>query len=169
MSAPAFTRRTFAHGWASAWSSLSVAWSAFRMKARAAPFQGPAPVAIRKLDYNGQPVNAPITPMVVHNGLIYVSGQGANDNGSADELDITNHVRRTMDNVKRLVEAAGSDMDHVLELTVFLSTLEFYQAMNKAYAPYFPNRPPARCTISVAGVPGHSLVEVSCIAAVVRA
>jgi 2-iminobutanoate/2-iminopropanoate deaminase len=78
-------------------------------------------------------VSAPITPVVVHNGLIYVSGQGANDNGSTDELEITSHVHRAMDNIKRLVEAAGGDMDHVLELTVFLSTLEFYQAMNKAY------------------------------------
>jgi 2-iminobutanoate/2-iminopropanoate deaminase len=135
----------------------------------AAPFQGSVPATIKKLDYSGQPVSAPITPVVVHNGLIYVSGQGANDNGSADELEITNHVRRAMDNLKRLVEAAGGDMDHVLELTVFLLTLEFYQAMNKAYGPYFPNRPPARCTVSVAGLPGHSLVEVSCIAAVVRA
>ena len=168
MSSHAFTRRCFSHAWTSVCSGLTVAWLAPR-RARAAPFQASTPGAVKRLGYGGEPATGPIAPAVVHNGLIYISGQGANDNGSTDEPEITNHVRSAMDNVKQLVEAAGGDMDHVLELTVFLSTLEFYQAMNKAYAPYFPNRPPARCTVSVAGLPGHSLVEVSCIAAVVRA
>ncbi len=166
MSAYALTRRLFTQRWASMCSGLAVACSALRKEARAAPAEGSP---IKKLDYAGQPSKDPITPVVVHDGLIYVSGQGANDNGAADELDIATHVHRAMDNLKKLVETAGGDMDHVLELTVFLSTLEFYQAMNKVYATYFPNRAPARCTISVAGIPGKSLVEVSCIAAVVSA
>ncbi len=166
MSAYALTRRLFTERWLSLCSALTVTCTALHKGARAAPYQGSD---VKKLDYNGQPAKDAISPVVVHDGLIYVSGQGANDAGAADELDITAHVRRTMDNVKKLVETAGGDMDHVLELTVYLSTLEFYQAMNKAYAPYFPNRAPARCTVSVAGIPGRSLVEVSCIAAVVRA
>jgi 2-iminobutanoate/2-iminopropanoate deaminase len=126
--------------------------------------------AVRKLDYDGQPVKGSprIAPVVVHNGFIYVSGQGANDNGPAESLDIATHVRKVMDNVKKLVEAAGGDMDNILQLTVYLSTLEFYEEMNKAYRPYFPNRGPARATVSVAGIPGGSLVEISCIARVVR-
>jgi 2-iminobutanoate/2-iminopropanoate deaminase len=131
--------------------------------------QTASPGPIQKLDYKGNPVTQPISPVVVHNGLIYVSGQGANDNGTTPNLDITAHVQKTMDNVKALIEGAGGDMDHVLTLTVYLATLEFYQAMNKAYRPYFPHRGPARCTVSVAGIPGGSLIEVSCIAAVVRA
>ncbi|HKT13675.1 MAG TPA: RidA family protein [Terriglobia bacterium] len=123
---------------------------------------------ILKLGYDGQPSKGGISPVVVHNGLIYVAGQGANEHQEEATLDITTHVTRAMDNVKKLVEAAGGDMDHVLQLTVYLATLEFYQAMNKAYRPYFPNRGPARCTVSVAGIPGNSLVEISCIAAVVR-
>lgn len=123
---------------------------------------------IQKLGYGGKPAHGGIAPVVVHNGLIYVSGQGANENESEATLDITTHVQRAMDNVKKLVEVAGGDMDHVLLLTVYLATLEFYEAMNRVYRPYFPNRPPARCTVSVAGIPGRSLIEVSCIAAVVR-
>jgi len=123
---------------------------------------------IQKLGYDGQPATGGISPVVVHNGLIYVAGQGANENKSEATLDITTHVQRAMDNVKKLVEVAGGDMDHVLLLTVYLATLEFYEAMNRAYRPYFPNRGPARCTVSVAGIPGKSLIEVSCIAAVVR-
>jgi 2-iminobutanoate/2-iminopropanoate deaminase len=134
---------------------------------------GNAPAAqgqsgILKLGYDGQPAKGGIAPVVVHNGLIYVAGQGANEHQEQATLDITTHVQRAMDNVKKLVEAAGGDMDHVLQLTVYLATLEFYEAMNKAYRPYFPNRGPARCTVSVAGIPGRSLVEISCIAAVVR-
>lgn len=124
---------------------------------------------VQKLGYDGKPVSGKgISPVVVHNGLIYVSGQGANEGESEATLDITTHVQRAMDTVKRLVEAAGGDMDHVLQLTVYLATLEFYEAMNRAYRPYFPNRGPERCTVSVAGIPGKSLIEVSCIAAVVR-
>jgi len=123
---------------------------------------------ILKLGYDGKPAKGGIAPVVVHNGLIYVAGQGANEHREQATLDITTHVTRAMDNVKKLVEVAGGDMDHVLTLTVYLATLEFYEAMNKAYRPYFPNRGPARCTVSVAGIPGRSLVEISCIAAVVR-
>jgi 2-iminobutanoate/2-iminopropanoate deaminase len=123
---------------------------------------------ILKLGYDGQPAKGGIAPVVVHNGLIYVAGQGAHEHQEEATLDITTHVQKTMDNVKKLVEVAGGDMDHVLTLTVYLATLEFYEAMNKAYRPYFPNRGPARCTVSVAGIPGRSLVEISCIAAVVR-
>lgn len=124
--------------------------------------------SIRKLGYDGRPAKGGIAPVVVHNGLIYVAGQGANENQAQATLDITTHVQRAMDNVKKLVEVAGGDMDHVLQLTVYLASLEFYEAMNRAYRPYFPNGGPARCTVSVAGIPGKSLVEISCIAAVVR-
>jgi 2-iminobutanoate/2-iminopropanoate deaminase len=132
------------------------------------PSAPPGQEGIRKLGYDGQPATGGIAPVVVHNGLIYVAGQGANENQSEATLDITVHVQRAMDNVKKLVEVAGGDMDHVLTLTVYLATLEFYEAMNRAYRPYFPNRGPARCTVAVAGIPGKSLVEISCIAAVVR-
>ncbi|HZT69038.1 MAG TPA: RidA family protein [Terriglobia bacterium] len=135
----------------------------------ARPSVGQGQSDIRKLGYDGQPVTGRgIAPAVVHSGLIYVSGQGANESESEATLDITIHVQKAMDNVKKLVEAAGGDMDHVLQLTVYLASLEFYEAMNSAYRPYFPNRAPARCTVSVAGIPGKSLVEISCIAEVVH-
>ena len=135
----------------------------------AGPPAGAPAKSIRKLDYDGRPATGPIAPVVVHDGLIYVSGQGANEGGPPAPLDIAVHVQRAMDSLKRLVEVAGGDMDHVLQLTVFLASLEFYEAMNQAYRPYFPHRAPARCTIAVTGIPGNSLVEFSCIAEVVRA
>lgn len=105
----------------------------------------------------------------VHNGLIYISGQGANDNGRVEGMDITTHTRKVLDNVKRQVEAGGGTMDSILQLTVFLATLEDYEAMNKVYyGEYFPHGGPARTTVAVAGVPGGSLLEINCIAAVAK-
>jgi enamine deaminase RidA (YjgF/YER057c/UK114 family) len=175
-------------------ASIGLAWTALRARVAGAESQTATASPIQKLDYGGKPVtgNPMISPVVVHDGLIYVSGQGANDNGkittsyqaktgmqsgagdqggndtTPDNLDITAHTRKVMDNVKALVEGAGGNMENVLCLTVFLASLDYYEAMNKAYQPYFPNRAPARCAISVAEVPGGSLLEVNCIAAVVK-
>lgn len=126
---------------------------------------------VHKLDENGQPARGDqmISSVVVHRGLIYISGQGANDHGSVTGMDISAHTRKTLENVKRLVEAGGGTMESILQLTVFLATLEDYEPMNKVYyGEYFQHGGPKRTTVAVTGVPGQSLVEMSCIAAVVR-
>ena len=73
-----------------------------------------------------------------------------------------------MENVKQLVETGGGSMDSILQLTVFLADLSNYEAMNKIFKTYFPHGGPARTTVAVAGLPGNSMVEINCIAAVVR-
>ena len=105
---------------------------------------------------------------MVHNGLIYISGQGANDGGAVEGASIEDHTRKVMENIKRIVEEGGGTMDSILQLNVYLATLEHYQAMNKVYYSYFPNGGPARCTVAVAGIPGRSLLEINGIAAVVK-
>lgn len=126
--------------------------------------------SIRKLNYDGKPANPNsfITSLIVHNGLIYISGQGANDAGSVQQNDIETHTRKVMDNVKRLVETGGGTMDSILQLTVYLANLSDYDGMNKVFRTYFPHGGPARTTIAAAGVPGKSLLEINCIAAVTR-
>lgn len=106
---------------------------------------------------------------IVHNGLIFISGQGANDSGAVQGTDIEAHTRKVMENIKRIVESGGGKMESILLLNVFLATLEDYEAMNKVYDTYFPNGGPARMTVAVAGVPGHSRLEINGIAAVVNA
>jgi 2-iminobutanoate/2-iminopropanoate deaminase len=125
---------------------------------------------VKKLDYEGKPASGKqmITPLIVHNGLIYISGQGANDAGSVQGADIESHTKKVMDNVKKLVEAGGGTMDSILQLTVYLANLDYYDGMNKVFKGYFPNGGPARTTVAVAGVPGRSLLEINCIAAVTR-
>lgn len=103
-----------------------------------------------------------------HNGLIYISGQGANDSGDVEGATIEDHTRKVMENIKRIVEEGGGNMDSILQLNVYLATLEHYEGMNKVYYSYFPNGGPARCTVAVAGIPGRSLLEINGIAAVVK-
>ncbi|MGH9725308.1 MAG: RidA family protein, partial [Candidatus Acidiferrales bacterium] len=78
------------------------------------------------------------------------------------------HTKKVMDNVQKLVEAGGGSMDSILQLTVYLGSLDYYDGMNKVFKNYFPNGGPARTTVAVAGVPGKSLLEINCIAAVTR-
>jgi 2-iminobutanoate/2-iminopropanoate deaminase len=105
---------------------------------------------------------------MVHNGLIYLSGQGANDSGAVEGATIEDHTRKVMENIKRIVEEGGGTMDSILQLNVYLATLEHYEGMNQVYYSYFPNGGPARCTVAVAGIPGRSLLEINGIAAVVK-
>ncbi|MGH9430185.1 MAG: RidA family protein [Terriglobia bacterium] len=158
-----FTRRGFAGRVTSILPVLGVAGVGMGFSAQ-------APVGVQKMDENGHLASSKhmITPIIVHNGLIYISGQGANDLGSVGSLDIETHTRKVLDNVKKLVEAGGGTMESILQLTVYLATLADYEAMNKVFRTYFPNGGPARTTVAVAGVPGHSLLEINCIAAVVK-
>jgi enamine deaminase RidA (YjgF/YER057c/UK114 family) len=155
-----FTRRKFGFGVASVLSALGIGGVVAE-----------AQVAnqVQKLDYDGKPASGKqmITSLIVHKGLIYISGQGANDAGSVQQNDIEIHTRKVMDNVKKLVEAGGGTMDTVLQLTVYLASLDHYEGMNKIFKTYFPHGGPARTTVAVAGVPGHSLLEINCIAAVI--
>jgi 2-iminobutanoate/2-iminopropanoate deaminase len=127
-------------------------------------------MGVRKLGRDGKPADGKqmITPVITHNGLIYIAGQGANSNGPVGKDDIDSHTTKVMENVKELVEIAGGTMDSVLQLTVFLASLDYYEAMNKIFKTYFPNGGPARTTVAVAGLPGNSMVEINCIAAVVK-
>jgi 2-iminobutanoate/2-iminopropanoate deaminase len=69
-----------------------------------------------------------------------------------------------MENLKAVLEAAGTDLDHVVKTTVFLADMADFQAMNAVYAEYFPVIPPARSTIAAKALPLAALVEIECIA-----
>lgn len=147
-------RRTFLTNLAAVAASV---WGAPRLLAQDAAAQAAAPQASPR--HHG--------PMV-HNGLIYISGQGANDSGAVQGATIEDHTKKVMENIKRIVEEGGGTMDSILQLNVYLATLEHYEGMNKVYYSYFPNGGPARCTVAAAGIPGRSLLEINGIAAVVK-
>ena len=126
--------------------------------------------SVLKLNDQGKPADGTqfITPIVIHSGLAYIAGVGAHDSGPADSWEIGNHTTKVLDQIKKLVEAAGSDMDNVVQLGVFLAKIDHYDGMNKVFKTYFPHGGPARTTVAVAALPGNSLVEINCIAVVTK-
>ena len=164
-----FTRRSFASRLATFFSGLGLA-SIASSSASASGEQDQG--GVKKLNWDGKPSdpNSFITALIVHNDLLYIAGQGAHshDTGETFPMDIENHTKRVMENVKHLVETGGGTMDSILQLTVYLAKIDDYDGMNKVFKSYFPHGGPARTTVAVAALPGNSLVEINCIAAVTR-
>ena len=162
-----FTRRTFAARCASLLSALGLTAAVLPNRAlaqSAAPQDG----GIRKLNSEGHPGSEKdvIMPVIVHRGLIYVAGQGAHDTRDSKEWTIESHTSMVMDKIKKHVEIGGGTMDSILQLNVFLVKIEHWDGMHKVFSTYFPHGGPARTTVAVAALPGDSLVEINCIAAV---
>jgi len=160
------SRRNFATRFAALLSGLGIAGAVLAKPVAAASHKN----AVQKLNYEGKPAGTGfITPLVIHNGLLYIAGQGAHSHNPGDfPMDIETHTTKVMDSVKTLVEVGGGAMDTILTLTVYLAKIEDYDGMNKVFKTYFPNGGPARTTVAVANLPGNSLVEINCTAAVVR-
>jgi len=159
------TRRNFASLLAPVLSAFGLA--ALLSKPSEAKRSSHEDKGVRKLNDEGKPAegNSFITPIVIHHGLAYIAGVGAHDSGPAESWEIGAHTTKVMDNIKKLVEAAGSNLDDVVQLTVFLAKIDYYDGMNKVFKTYFPHGGPARTTVAVAALPGNSLVEINCIAA----
>jgi 2-iminobutanoate/2-iminopropanoate deaminase len=165
-----FTRRMFATRFASVLSSLGFAGAAVPSRLLAQSSLAQEAGAIRKLNSEGKPGSEKdvIMPVIVHNGLIYVSGQGAHDSRDSKEWTIESHTSMVMDKIKKHVEIGGGSTDSILQLNVFLVKIEHWDGMHKVFSTYFPHGGPARTTVAVAALPGDSLVEINCIAAVTR-
>ena len=78
--------------------------------------------------------------------------------------DIKVQTERVMENLKGIVEAAGSALDRVVRTTVFLADMNEFAPMNEIYARYFPGQPPARSTVQAARLPRDVRVEIDLIA-----
>ncbi len=97
----------------------------------------------------------PYSQAIIANGFVYVAGQVplVPETKKLIEGDVTVQTQRVLDNVKAILEAAGTSMANVVKTTVFLTDLADFQAMNAVYATYFGDVPPARSTVQVAGLP----------------
>ncbi len=95
------------------------------------------------------------------NGLVYIAGQGAHFKG-----DIASHTDHVLKDLEDRLKKAGSSMEKVLKVNVYLNDIADYKGMNEVYKGRFGKNPPVRTTVAVAkgGVPGDSLVEIDCIA-----
>jgi 2-iminobutanoate/2-iminopropanoate deaminase len=108
----------------------------------------------------------PYSQAIRANGFLYVSGQVALDSktGEMTGADIRQQTERTLENVKGIVEAAGSNLHHVVKTTVFLKNMNDFAAMNEVYGKFFTSAPPARSTVEVSRLPKDALVEIEVIA-----
>jgi len=97
-----------------------------------------------------------------HGNMVYVSGKGAH----VAPFDIKNHTEIVLKRIEEELIKAGSSMEKVLKVNVYLNDFADYQGMNEIYKGRFGSKPPARTTVAVAkgGIPGDSIVEMDAIA-----
>jgi len=107
----------------------------------------------------------PYSQAIRANGFIFTAGQIALDpaSGKVVEGDIVRQTIRVLENLKGIVEAAGSSLDRTVKATVYLQEMSDFAAMNEVYARYFPNDPPARSTVEVSRLPRDVRVEIDLI------
>jgi len=105
---------------------------------------------------------------IVHAGLVYVAGQLPIDPATGDTFGMTAHEQavRTLRNVEAVVTAAGSTLDRVLSLTIYVTDENHWPAVNTAVAEVFGTHRPARAVIPILPLRGGAMVEIQAIAAV---
>ncbi|MDP8298350.1 MAG: RidA family protein [Candidatus Tantalella remota] len=117
--------------------------------------------------YNAPGAIGPYSQAVLAGDLIFVSGQIPLDaaTGRIVEGDISEQVNKVIDNVENILVSAGSGLDSVVKVEVFLSDMEDFSRMNEIYAERFSSEvKPARYVVQVARLPKDARVEISCIA-----
>ena len=106
----------------------------------------------------------PYSAAVKTGGMIFTSGQigmsPITNTLAGDEINT--QTRQALANMKAVLEAGGSDMAHVVKVTVFLKDLNDFGKMNEIYKDYFPEVKPARSTVQVARLPKDALIEIEC-------
>jgi 2-iminobutanoate/2-iminopropanoate deaminase len=97
----------------------------------------------------------PYSQAIVDNGFVFVSGQGCINpsTGQVERGDTRSETRRVFENLKTILEAAGSSLTRVVKCNVYLRDINDFQAMNEVYASYFEPPYPARTTIQAGALP----------------
>ncbi len=101
--------------------------------------------------------------------LVFTAGQVGIDPATGELVadDIVTQTHQVLSNLKNVLEAAGSSMEHVLKTTVYLKDMQHFNRMNQVYAEFFPKDPPARSTVQVSALPKGALIEIEAIACLV--
>jgi len=109
-----------------------------------------ASIRVILTDRAAKPV-ATFSQAIEANGFIFVAGITPRDpkTGSVIEGDVAQQTERVLENIKGIVESAGSSLSRAVKTTVYLQDIGDFDAMDKVYARYFPSNPPARATVAV--------------------
>jgi 2-iminobutanoate/2-iminopropanoate deaminase len=99
-------------------------------------------------------------------GFVFLSGQIPLDpsTGELVQGDIATQTRRVLDNLKAVLEGAGTELSKVVKATIYLVDMNDFAVVNQTYSEYFPDAKPARATVAVAGLPRGCRVEIDMIA-----
>ncbi|HLR33435.1 MAG TPA: RidA family protein [Fodinibius sp.] len=108
----------------------------------------------------------PYSQAVVHNGVVYCSGQIGLDPESMEfaGADVASQAKQVMENLKAVLEEAGSGFDQVIKCGIYLDDMDNFATVNEIYAGYFDKEPPARETVAVKTLPKNCKVEIGCTA-----
>ena len=107
----------------------------------------------------------PYSQVVEAGGFLFLAGQvPLTPQNTMNDGDITSQARQVLNNLKAVLEAAGSSMDEVVKTTIFLADLGDFEIVNKVYAEYFTQPYPARSTVEVSKLPKGARLEIDVIA-----
>jgi len=123
--------------------------------------------AVKKINTENAPAAiGPYSQAVVAGNMIYLSGQIGLEPKSGKLADggIADETKQAMENIKAVLLAAGGDIVNIVSVTVYLTDMNEFAAMNEVYAKYFKEPYPARATVAVSNLPKNAKVEISAIA-----
>lgn len=107
----------------------------------------------------------PYAQAIIANGFIFCAGQIGRDPQSGVLAEgIENQTRQILKNLQAILIEAGSDLEHIVETTVFIKNKDDYQKMNKVYIEFFNSYQPARATAEVGWLPGNALISMKAVA-----
>lgn len=108
----------------------------------------------------------PYSQAVVHNNIVYCSGQIALDAETMEIIEggVEEQTRQVLENLSEVLLKAGSGFGKVLKCSIFLDDMNDFKIVNGIYSEFFNENPPARETVAVQTLPKNVLVEISCVA-----
>ena len=120
---------------------------------------------IKPIVPEGANVVGPYSPAARAGDFLFVSGQIAlGPEGELVQGDVAEEARRCLENLKQVLRAAGADLSDLVKVTIYLTDMGDFQAVNRVYADYLGGHRPARATVAVAALPRGARVEIEAIA-----
>lgn len=108
----------------------------------------------------------PYSQAVEAGGFVFCSGQIAIDPATNQvlQVDVAKQTERVLENISAVLKNAGLEFKHIVKTTIFLTDMKDFGTVNEIYGRYFPEQPPARSTVAVAGLPKGVNVEIEVLA-----